>query len=423
MSDRRTFLKQGMLLAAATGIPQMSLKSESFDIPEYTGDESYWSVIRNLFPLRKDHIFLNNGTMGPSPYSVIKAVETEANEIERTARYGGNEESAIKSLAEFLNTKESEISLTRNVTEGINIICWGLPLKEGEEVIMTGHEHVGHAAPWLNRAKLHGIQIKIMKHGQTAEETLQNLRSVITKKTRVISVPHIPCTIGQILPAKEICAMAKERGIFCLLDGAHPPGMLVTDMKDLGCDLYAGCCHKWMLGPKGTGFLYVSSEMREKVQAYYGGGGFDTGWDMLTDPPLLSGYTDNGHRYYYGTQNAALFKGISAAVDFQTGIGRERIEKRIRSLAANLQEKLLKLDNAVEMLTPTEEISRGAQIAFRLKEKDVSKLHKNLLDNKIITRFVPENGINCLRVSTHLYNSFEEIDSFIEITDRFIHTP
>ena len=92
--------------------------------------------------------------------------------------------------------------------------------------------------------------------GKTAEETLQNIQKAISKKTKLISVPHIPCTIGQVLPVKEICRIAKEKNIGTFLDGAHPPGMLQLDLKDIGCDFYAGCCHKWMLGPKGTGFLY-----------------------------------------------------------------------------------------------------------------------------------------------------------------------
>jgi cysteine desulfurase / selenocysteine lyase len=318
-------------------------------------------------------------------------------------------------LAEFLNTVDTEISLTRNVTEGINIACWGFPLKAGDEVIMTGHEHVGHATPWLNRSKVHGIVIKVISLGKTAEETLNNIKNAVSKKTKVISVPHIPCTIGQVLPVKEICTMAREKGIFTLIDGAHPPGMLQVDIKDIGC-------HKWMLGPKGTGFLYVSGNMRNTIQAYYGGGGFDTGWDMLSNPPALKGYIDNGHRYYYGTQNAALFKGIAKAIEFQNQVGRARIENRVKQLAAYLQDHLLKLSPEIEMITPTETISRAAQISFRIKDRDMTKLQTQCNEKKIITRYVAENNINCLRISTHIYNSFQDIDAFLAETDKFINT-
>jgi L-cysteine/cystine lyase len=342
--------------------------------------------------------------------------------VDTNGRYGGHEDVALKSLASLLRTKDTELTLTRNVTEGINISCWGLPLQAGDEVIMSTHEHVGNATPWLNRAKLHGIVIKAIPLGKTAEETLDIVKKTITKKTKVIALPHIPCTIGQILPVKEICALAREKGIFSFVDGAHPPGMIKVDLKDIGCDMYAGCCHKWLLGPKGTGFLYVSENFRNTLQVYYGGGGFDTGWDMLSNPPVLKGYIDNGHRYYYGTQNPSLFKGIAKAVEFHQQIGTERISNRVKSLAAYLQESLIKLGPKVEMLTPTESISRGAQIAFKITDKDVTKLQTQCNEKSITTRFVAENNINCLRISTHIYNTREEIDLFVTETDKFIRS-
>jgi selenocysteine lyase/cysteine desulfurase len=420
MNERRKFIRNSLMFAGALGLGNL-YSERPLPIPDVVdADEDYWKIVRSQFPLSNTRIFLNNGTMGPSPYSVLNEVYEDMQEVDTVARYGGHEEAAIKALAGFLNTKDSEISLMRNVTEGINVVCWGLNLKAGDEVIMTGHEHVGHATPWLNRSRLHGIKITVFELGKTAEETLNNLKKKITKNTKVISVPHIPCTIGQILPVNEICSFAKEKGIICFLDGAHPPGMLKTDLKEIGCDLYAGCCHKWMLGPKGTGFLYVAEHMRDKVQAYYGGGGFDSGWDMLSQPPELKGYADNGHRYYYGTQNPSLFKGIVKAVEFHKQIGSERIEKRVRSLAAYLQEQLVKLSPDIEMLTPLESVSRGAQVSFKIKNKEVVKLQTQCNEQKIITRYVPENNINCLRISTHIYNSFEEIDSFLKETDKFL---
>ncbi len=418
MHNRRDFLRNSILAAGALG-----LRSEALIVPPLPAqdmdEEKYWKLIREQFPLSHQKIFLNNGTIGPSPYPVVSSVYKDMMEVDTEARYAGMEDEARQALAVFLGTDKSEISLTRNCTEGINICCWGLPLREGDEVILSRHEHVGNAGPWLNRAKLTGIKIKAIPLGQTAEQTLDIVKKTVTRKTKVIALPQIPCTIGQILPTREICAFAKERGIFSFVDGAHPPGMLETDLHQLGCDMYSGCCHKWMLGPKGTGFLYVAKDFRNTVQAFYGGGGVDTGWDLLTDPPLLKGYVDDGHRYYYGTQNASLFQGIVKAVEFHEAIGKEKIEKRVRKLAAYLQENLLKLIPEIEMLTPVEAISRGAQIGFRIKGKEMADLQAHVRKKGIIVRYVPENNINCLRVSTHIYNSFKEIDTFLQATEEF----
>ncbi len=418
MSSRRDFLKNSALLVGAMSFG--NLPAAIAPLPEPSDDESYWKLLRAQFPLSPSRIFLNNGTVGPSPFVVLNEVQQDMLEIDTTGRYGGHEETAIKALAGFLGTEESEISLTRNVTEGINIACWGLPLKAKDEILMTGHEHVGHATPWLNRAKLHGVVIRIVPLGKTAEETLKNFKDRITPQTRVISIPHIPCTIGQVLPVKEICTAAREKGIFSLIDGAHPPGMLELNIKDIGCDVYAGCCHKWMLGPKGTGFLYVSAAIRNDLQVYYAGGGFDNGWDMLSTPPVLKGYIDNGHRYYYGTQNASLFKGIAKAVEFQGQIGKKRIENRVKQLAAYLQDHLTRLSPDIEMLTPVESVSRAAQVSFRITGKDIQKLQNQCNEKHIITRYVAENDIKCLRISTHIYNSFNDIDAFLLETEKFL---
>lgn len=420
MSNRRDFIRNSVLMAGALSMGNSTLFAHP-PMPDSNDEsEDYWTLLRAQFPLSQGKIFLNNGTMGPSPFPVLNEVYQDMLEVDTNGRYGGHEDIAIKALARLLNTKDTEITLTRNVTEGINITCFGLPLKAGDEVILSTHEHVGNATPWLNRAKLHGIVIKAIPLGKTAEETLNIVKAAITKKTKVIALPHIPCTIGQVLPAKEICTLARERGIFSFVDGAHPPGMLQIDVKDIGCDVYAGCCHKWLMGPKGTGFLYVSENFRNTLQVYYGGGGFDTGWDMLSMPPTLKGYIENGHRYYYGTQNASLFKGVAKAVEFQEKIGRAKIEQRVKSLAAYLQDHLINLSKDIEMLTPTEAISRGAQISFKIKDKDVTKLQTQCNEQKITTRFVAENNINCLRISTHIYNNHKEIDTFLTEVDKFL---
>lgn len=424
MFKRRDFIKKGLLISGASVLGLKSIESEAKNnwnnINFNLNNDEFWDQIRKQFPLNNDRIFLNNGTMGPSPYSVLKTVQEAMFEIESKAIYGGEEKDTIQAIANFFNTKEAEISLTRNVTEGINIVCWGLNLKKGDEVIMTKHEHIGNAGPWLSRAKQDGIKIKTFDLGKTAIETIENINKIINKKTKVLAIPHIPCTIGQILPIKEICKLAKTKGIFTFIDGAHPPGMLNFNISDLDCDAYSACCHKWMLGPKGTGFLYIKNESRHFVSAKYGGAGVDTGWNLLLKEPKMEDYIDNGHRYFYGTQNAALFKGIQSAIEFQAKIGKAKIEERILSLSTYLQNEILAIGDQIEMLTPTESISRGAQIAFKIKNKSMIDLYKKCSDNKITVRHVPENEVNCIRVSTHIYNQKHEIDTFIDLTKSFI---
>jgi len=375
--------------------------------------DSSWKKIRRAFPLRKDPVYLNNGTMGPSPEMVIRAVKDEMDLIEENGRYGGQKEELLKAWARYLGVEEKEIALTHNVTEGINIAANGIPAKIGEEVILTGHEHVGNAMPWLQQMHMRGLQPKIMKLGATAEETFENFQKCITSKTKIVAVPHMPCTTGQVLPIKEICALASEKGIFSLIDGAHGPGSLDINLRELGCDAYASCGHKWMLGPKGTGFLYVKSDMQSIIQTQQVGGYTDKGWNLLSTPPEFKGYVDSAHRYFYGTQNAALYRGMRTAIEFHEKIGKKRIAERLLELSGMLHHGLEGMKEKVKVLSPKETQSRAGVVSFIPLHANYKEVYKNLRQKGFIIRQVPENNINCLRVSTHIYNSEKEIEAFL----------
>ena len=424
MTQRRDFIKQGSLALlggmnwpADWEVPPPAIQDNG---PIRPDNDAVWEKFKQQFFLSPNFIFLNNGTMGPSPFQVFDTVRKTMIDIDQNLSYGGYE-SACGKIAEFVGANENEIALTHNVTEGINIVAWGLPLKSGDEVIMTTQEHVGCAFPWLNRQKLHGITIRTFTPASTAAETLNRVDALTNKKTRVIAVPHIPCTTGQILPVKEIVKLGKSKKIFVVIDGAHGPGMIPLNLHDLGCDAYASCCHKWMLGPKGTGFLYVRKDFQDTLQAYFvGAGGDNAKWNMATDPVQMGEYAQSAHRYFGGTQNTALYKGVDAAIDFINEIGIENIHKRICLLGELVQKRLMSLGDKIEMITPLEEASRGAVIAFRVKGTNYESIYKLAADNNIRIRMVPENGMNCLRVSTHIYNHRRDIDKFIEVLKTVI---
>ncbi len=422
--NRLNFIRSAATLATLSmteiGAFAQQKSIETKDIISPTND-TYWRELRQLFPLSKDLTYLNNGTFGPSPYPVIDAMREAMMDQDREGNYGGYDSTPGK-IAKFVGADESEITLTHNVTEGVNIACWGVPLKKGDEVIISTHEHVGNMLPWMTRMKVHGIVLKKFKPGNTADETLDNIKKQITSKTRVIATPHIPCTQGQVFPVKEICQMAREKGIYSLIDGAHGPGMLVLDLHDLGCDTYASCTHKWMLGPKGTGFLYVRKDFRDTVQTYYGGAGTaDEHWDLITDPITIGNYAPTGHRYYGGTQANGLYKGVNAAIDFIESIGIENVHNRISYLGKYMQDKLLDFGkDKIEVITPTEDRSRCAVNGFKVKFMEHSKLYEKAGENKIRIRIVPECGLNSLRVSTHIYNSTADVDKFIDLIKKLV---
>ena len=421
--SRRRFLHASALLSACS-LSEMAalagpLRRRNNDSIA-ADDEAYWQSIRAAFPLSREWTYLNNGTLGPSPYPVIEATRAGMMETDVEGAYNGYE-AAMEKLGRFLGAGADEIALTHNTTEGINISCWGLPLRRGDEVILTTHEHVGNAFPWLNRQKLHGIVLKTFSPAPTAAGTLDHIAARITRRTRVIAVPHIPCTQGQVLPLAEICRLAKDKGLFCVIDGAHGAGIMPLNLGEAGPDVYAGCCHKWMLGPKGTGFLYVRKDFQETLQPLFVGGGGDTGvWNMAATPVKGTEYAPSAHRYYGGTQSLGLARGVMAAVDFLEDIGIDNIHRRIKSLGAYTQEGLLAFGDKVELLTPVETSSRCGMTGFRIRGMAHTEFFNRCLAAKVRIRGVHENGWNALRASTHIYNSKADVDRLMQEIEKVV---
>lgn len=397
----------GLAIASPSLISSPSLKSN--------GD--YWEEVRQQFPLTKERVYLNNGTFGPSPTPVLKAIKDSFDQTNTSGEYGHTNH-ARDVLANFVNAKTDEISLTHNTTEGINIVCWGLPLKKGDEVLISLHEHVGNALPWLNRAKLDGINLVAFEPQNTQSKNLEIIKKLITQKTKVIAIPHITCTTGLVFPIKEIAAFAKSKGIFTAIDGAHGAGTFDLDLHDIGCDFYATSCHKWMLGPNGTGFLYIREEMLARLQAIQVGAYSDTGWDMFTNPPELKGYNPTAHRFDYGSQSKPMYEGAAASAKFHTEIGKQKVEIRVRELNNYLFEGLSEMKSKLDILTPKEEASRICMVTFKPKDKNYRDFANSVSKEGFRIRQVPESKLDAIRISTHIYNSKSEIDSFLSSVEK-----
>ena len=415
MAGRRKFIKK--LAALSLGSVGFKAFAELPTTPisklKNLDGENYWNALRTQFTLNPKRVYLNNGTIGPSPLIVQKTLIESIEHVDSTCAYGGYN-IAREGIAKLINCSKEEIALTHNTTEGLNIICWGLPLKKNDEVILTEHEHVGNIMPWLNRAQVDGIKLKFIKPASTAQEVLNQLNTAISKKTRVISVPHVSCTIGQKYPIKAIQKLCKEKEIWFVPDGAHGAGSIDLDMQDLDVDCYISCGHKWMLGPKGTGFVYVKKGFLDSVNPTYAGAYTDSGFDIYTDPPILKGYNKTAHRYDYGTKNASLFIGLNEAANFHFDIGTKKVEERCLSLSNFLYSKLQELESQVQLINSAEASSRSSMIGFVPRNSDYKTMANRLHDKGFRVRQVPEAKLNSIRVSTHIYNNFEQLDAFCQ---------
>ena len=377
-------------------------------------DEQFWKFVRTQFPLTDERAYLNTGGLGASPYAVIDAVKAKMDELEKVAETGHSDElwKEVKTAAaQLLGCDATELAFTRNATEGINIVCNGLPLKRGDEIITTTHEHVGNTVPWLALMKREGIVINLFEPSTvSAQENVDRIEKFITKRTRLISVPHATTTTGQILPIKALSVLARAKGIWLFVDGAQTAGMYPFSLHELGCDAYATSGHKWMLGPKETGLLYVRKEMLDVIQpkivGAYSAGEFDLAKGTLDFVPTAQ-------RYEYGTVSIPLRVGLGAAINFLQRIGMENIWKRDESLSTRLF-KGLKSIPYVSVLSPESSTERSALVTFKHEKVPFGDLQRHLDTYKLRTRGVGEGGVNALRISTHLYNTPDEVDRTLE---------
>lgn len=393
--------------------PWQSSQRESW--PEIRpDDESFWKFVRAQFPLTEERAYFNTGGLGASPHVVIDAVKAKMDELEKVSETGHNDQlwKEIKTAAGgLLGCDAEEIAFMRNTTEGINVVCNGLPLKKGDEMITTTHEHVGNSVPWLGLQKRVGVVTKFFAPStMSPQENIESIEKLITKRTRLISVPHATTTTGQMLPIKEISRLAKSKKIWLFVDGAQTAGMIPFNLHELGCDAYATSGHKWLLGPKETGLLYVRKEMLDVIEARFIGAYSDNGFDYAKGTLSLH---PSAQRYEYGTVSIPLRVGLGAAISFVQRIGIENVWKRDSGLATYLFAKLQTIPH-VKVLSPAGEYERSAMITFVHEKVPYLELQAHLNTFKLRTRGVAEGGVNALRVSCHVYNSFAELDRLID---------
>jgi selenocysteine lyase/cysteine desulfurase len=383
-------------------------------MPSDPQHEEFWEFVRQQFPLTHDRAYLNTGGLGASPFAVIDAVKAKTDELEKICETGHSEElwrEMKETFAQFFGADPGEFAFTRNTTEGVNIVANGLPFSRGDEIITTTHEHVGNALPWLVMQQRTGIKLKLFTPSSASpQENLDRIAALVTKRTRLISIPHATTTTGLIFPVQEIVAMARPKKIWVFVDGAQTAGMVPVKLHDLGCDAYATSGHKWLLGPKETGLLYVRKEMQEVIAprfvGAYSGGEFD----------LEKGTYEleqTAQRYEYGTVSIPLRVGLHAAVRFLQHIGIEQVWRRDRFLADRLAEGLRALPS-VEVLSPADDRMRSAMTTFRHRSLPYLEMQKRLDVLHLRTRGVGEGGVDGLRISTHLYNTPQEVDRVLE---------
>ena len=374
-------------------------------------DEVFWSDVRDQFPLLRDRIYFNTSTTGICPQLVLHAVGDHMKQLEQSGDSGHSAklwQEVKEGVGQFLNCSADEIAFTRNTTEGSNIVCNGLRLQPGDEIITSSHEHVGNTITWLARARRDGLSIRVFEPANDEKKTVDRIEALLNKRTRVLSIPHVSCASGQVLPVEIIGNIAKANNLFYFVDGAQALGCTPVNLKKIGCHAYATSGHKWLLGPNGTGFLFVHQDWLDRVQATHVGAHSNTG-DFCMKTGSFS-FIDSAQRYEYGTINTSLIAGIRAALCFWQEIGSEAIWQHNLRLVNQFSEGLHSI--GAQVLTTT----RSASIlSFSIPGIAYADLQIYLWnEHRIRLRGIYEGRLDVLRASIHLYNTPAEICRALE---------
>lgn len=417
--SRRSILRSlGLSTVALTALPGFSQADKSGTRMPDDDDPHFWKKIRDQFPLAKDKVFFNPGTVGAMPNVVVDRMVEHlryiATDVADWAYKDDNNEEFISGYNNLLgirakvggliNASASEIAMTDNVTNSMNYVANGITLEAGDEILSTDQEHVGGKSGFLLKEKRYGAVFKtvsIPKPIRNSTEVYDIIVKGFTPRTRVLMLSHMITGSGAIFPVKEICEEARRRGIFTLLDGAQTIGQIKVDVRDIGCDAYAGCFHKWMGGPPGTGFLYIKSDRMKDIWTTVASGRWDN-------------HEDEGFRFTQrGTGNFPVLKGLEASIDFHNEIGADKVYERIKFLGERLR-RGLRSNKKVKMFSPQDEAMCAGITVYNVVGFTGTQLQDTYWA-KARMRPRSQGDQYGVRHCTHIFNSPEEIDKALSI--------
>ncbi len=362
--------------------------------------------LRPLFLLDDDVVFLNHGSFGACPRPVWDVYTAWQRELERqpVSFIGGRSEPLLQSarshLAAYLNVQPSDLSFVVNATSGLNVIARSLPLQPGDEILTTNLEYGALDFTWEHLCSKAGATYRaqpIPTPFTTPEAIVEAVWAGVNDRTLAIFLSHIPSATSVILPVREICRRARDASILTIVDGAHAPGQIRLDLEELGADIYAGNCHKWLCAPKGAAFLHVRPEHHDWVESLT----ISWGW--------RPGHTFVTRNQQQGTRDIAAFLAVPRAIDFQAEHDwtevRQQCHDRLAALRTRLHDTL-----GEPMLYPNGDDWFSQMALISVPANDAPTLQRRLLHvHGIEVPCTQHDGRVFVRVSVQGYTTDQDL--------------
>lgn len=367
--------------------------------------------MKDQFLLRDDITFLNFGSFGACPKPVFETyqsfqfeLENEPVEfiVEKAPQYL---KSSRQALGTYLNCHEDDLVCVTNPSYGVNIIAKSLDLKPNDEVLTTDLEYGACDRTWKYYCEKSGakyIQLKTRFPIESKEEFVENFLKGITPKTKLIFLSHITSSTALRLPVEEICAAAREKGIMTFIDGAHGPAQVEVNLGKMNPDIYVGACHKWMMAPKGSSFLYVKRDLQNDFDPLV------ISWGYESETPSHSRFID--YHEMQGTRDLSAFCAIPATIEFMQKNNWETVSAGCRKMVqknAWVLSEILK----TRALAKVNDDFTGQMFSCEIQTANPKQLHDLLFEKyKIQIPVMQWGGKNFIRYSINAFNSQADLD-------------
>jgi len=398
-------------------------------------DQAFWQAARERMILDLTIVNLNTGSFGPLP----KAVFDRATELRRMLAAEPTHFfvrqmppilwHARERLATYLGSVPTRLVFTANVSAAINLVASGLTLSTPGEILLTDHEYRAMHWCWERAAERQGLTLRTFPLPAMAEspaEIVAAATRAMTPRTRLFFFSHVLSPTGLVLPAKELCAEARRRGIITVVDGAHAPAMIPLNVTEVGADFYTGNCHKWLLAPSGAGFLIFGPGNEDRLRPLHVSWGYRPNEYPLGEqgadhpdpdrPDTFGSSPRTRFLEFEGTRDITPWLVVPDAIDFQAAIGVEAIRRRIAELVAYTRTRIS--GPSLKLATPIADGMHGSMTAFELPFRGPAKaaaLRQAIWKHRTEVPIVERPDRLLLRVSTHFYNTTEEIARLAEI--------
>jgi isopenicillin-N epimerase len=379
------------------------------------------NTLKNQFFLRNDITYLNFGAFGACPRPVLEKCHQIQEEVEEDPTYfvleklpGYLKDSRI-ALSDFIKCDPDDVVYVTNPSYGVNTVAKSLNLKPGDEVLATELEYGACDRTWEYYCRQKGaiyVRQKIRFPIESKEDFISQFLKGITPKTKLIFISHITSSTSLRLPIHEICRIAREKGILTFIDGAHAPGQVEVDLTELDADFYTGACHKWMLAPKGSSFLYAKNELQNQLDPLL------ISWGYNSANPSHSRFLD--YHQLQGTKDYAAFLSVPAAIGFMQQNNWEQVRAECKTMTQNNAERFCKLLN-VSPLCPVDDDFIAQLYSIHLKIEAPEKLHDILYNKYKIQIPVMTHGDKFyLRYSINAFNSNGDLDKLYDSLQEVI---